>query len=124
MPREESNEAVVRRLFDAVNSGDDPSLDDLVAPDCEIIGPAGSGRGPDIYRQVFGLLRAAFPDHSFDVLTYHLLHAERTLRGTLFELSYRAEQLGRAAQPAFELSKGRTIVGDRRVPNIFVSDAE
>lgn len=31
------------------------------------------------------LLRAAFPDRSFDVLSYHLLHAERTLRGTLFE---------------------------------------
>lgn len=29
------------------------------------------------------LLRAAFPDRSFDVLSYHLLHAERTLRGTL-----------------------------------------
>ena len=28
------------------------------------------------------LLRAALPDHSFDVLTYHLLQAERTLRGT------------------------------------------
>jgi hypothetical protein len=32
----------------------------------------------------FFLLRAAFPDHSFDVLTYHLLHSERTLRGPLF----------------------------------------
>ncbi len=30
------------------------------------------------------LLRAAFPDHSYDVLAYHLLNAERTLRGTLF----------------------------------------
>lgn len=30
------------------------------------------------------LLRAAFPDRSYDVLTYHLLNAERTLRGTLF----------------------------------------
>src|SRR6266536_1226520 len=29
-------------------------------------------------------LRAAFPDHSFDVLNYRLLHAERSLRGTLF----------------------------------------
>jgi hypothetical protein len=28
--------------------------------------------------------RVAFPDLSFDVLTYHLLHAERSLRGTLF----------------------------------------
>jgi hypothetical protein len=45
-------------------------------------------------------------------------------RGTPFELSCRAEQLGRAAQPAFtELSKGRTIVGGRRVPNIFASDS-
>ena len=30
------------------------------------------------------LLRAAFPDHSYDVLSYHLLNAERTLRGPLF----------------------------------------
>jgi hypothetical protein len=29
-------------------------------------------------------LRAAFPDHSFDVLSYHALHAERSLRGLLF----------------------------------------
>src|SRR6185436_805765 len=29
-------------------------------------------------------LRAAFPDHSFDVLTYHLLNSERSLRGALF----------------------------------------
>jgi hypothetical protein len=31
------------------------------------------------------LLRAAFPDYSFDVLTYHVLHGERTLRGPLFQ---------------------------------------
>jgi Ig-like domain from next to BRCA1 gene len=30
------------------------------------------------------LLRAAFPDHSYDVWSYHLLHAERSLRGTLY----------------------------------------
>jgi Ig-like domain from next to BRCA1 gene len=30
------------------------------------------------------LMRAAFPDRSFDVLNYHLLHSERTLRGSLF----------------------------------------
>lgn len=44
--------------------------------------------------------------------------------GTLFELSCRAEQLGRAAQPAFELSKGRTIVGGREVPNFLISDSK
>lgn len=32
----------------------------------------------------FYFLRAAFPDNSFDVLSYHLLHAERSLRGPLF----------------------------------------
>ena len=30
------------------------------------------------------MLRAAFPDQSFDVLSYHLLHSERSLVGTLF----------------------------------------
>lgn len=30
------------------------------------------------------LLRAALPDHSFDVLSYHLLHSERSLHGPLF----------------------------------------
>src|SRR5947208_1972433 len=46
----------------SINSCDDASLDELVAPDCEIVGPAGAGRGPAIYRQVFEMLRAAFPD--------------------------------------------------------------
>jgi len=32
---------------------------------------------------IYGL-RAAFPDHSFDVLSYHILHGERSLGGTLF----------------------------------------
>src|SRR2546428_263160 len=32
----------------------------------------------------FYLLRAAFPDHSYDVFSYHLLHAERSLRGSLY----------------------------------------
>ncbi|MBV8859702.1 MAG: hypothetical protein JOZ02_22405 [Acidobacteria bacterium] len=32
----------------------------------------------------FYLLRLPFPDLSWDVLNYHLLHAERSLRGTLF----------------------------------------
>jgi len=33
------------------------------------------------------LLRAAFPDHSYDVLNYHLLNTERSLRGPLFQPS-------------------------------------
>src|SRR5688572_5331748 len=32
----------------------------------------------------FFLLRLPFPDTSYDVLNYRLLHAERSLRGTLF----------------------------------------
>ena len=31
------------------------------------------------------MLRVAFPDLSFDVLNYHLVHTERTLHGTLFQ---------------------------------------
>ena len=30
------------------------------------------------------LLRAALPDHSYDVLSYHLLHSERSLHGALY----------------------------------------
>ena len=74
MPPREDNRAVVRRLFEAVNSCDDASLDELVTPDCEIIGPAGAGRGPAVYRQVFGLLRAAFPD--VHVIIEEMLEAE------------------------------------------------
>ncbi len=33
---------------------------------------------------VMYLLRAAFPDHSYDVLAYRLLHSERSLHGALF----------------------------------------
>src|SRR5258706_5787977 len=32
----------------------------------------------------FYLLRAAFPDHSYDVFSYHLLNADRSLRGRLY----------------------------------------
>ena len=32
----------------------------------------------------FYLLRAAFPDHSYDVFSYHLLNTERSLRGALY----------------------------------------
>ena len=31
------------------------------------------------------LMRATVPDRSFDVIAYHLLHSERSLRGTLFQ---------------------------------------
>ncbi len=58
----EQNKAVIGRLFDALNSNNDAVLDELVAPDCQIIGPAGSGQGPAVYKQVFALLRTAFPD--------------------------------------------------------------
>lgn len=44
MPPEEDHKAVVRRLFVAVNRADNSSLDELVAADCENIGPAGAGR--------------------------------------------------------------------------------
>ncbi len=60
--------------FEAADRCDDASLDELVTPDCEIIGPAGAGRGPAVYRQVFGLLRAAFPD--VHIMIEEMLEAE------------------------------------------------
>src|ERR1700687_5776900 len=58
----EENKAIVGRLFEALNTGDSAALDELVASDCQITGPAGSGQGPVVYKQVFELLRTAFPD--------------------------------------------------------------
>jgi steroid delta-isomerase-like uncharacterized protein len=62
MPVEE-NKAVVRRFVDEViNQGNDAALEELIADDCDIVGALAIGRGPDIFRHVFRLMRAAFPD--------------------------------------------------------------
>ena len=58
----EEDKAVVRRLFEALNAREDAVVEELVASDCQIIGPAGSGRGPTVYKGVFEILRTGLPD--------------------------------------------------------------
>lgn len=70
----EEDKAVVRRLFEALNSRDDAVVDELVAPDCQIIGPAGSGQGPSVYKHVFDMLRSGLPD--FHVTIDEIVAAE------------------------------------------------
>ena len=53
---------MVRRLFEALNTRDEAVVEELVASDCQIVGPAGSGQGPSVYKRVFEMLRTGLPD--------------------------------------------------------------
>ena len=63
----EESKAAVERFFRAMSQGDEAALDELVAPDAEIVGALGGGRGPAVYKQVSAALRGAFPDVRFTV---------------------------------------------------------
>jgi steroid delta-isomerase-like uncharacterized protein len=65
----EQNEAVVRRTFDAFNSGDTSTADELIAADAVNHDPAQpeEGHGPDGFKQTIELYRAAFPDLTFTI---------------------------------------------------------
>lgn len=108
-------EAVVRRLFEAINR-DDGRIDELVAPDCEIVGPAGSGQGPAIYRNVFAMQRAAFPD--VEVTIDELLAAEgyRVMVRTRTSGTHRGVFMGLAPT-----SKRVTWAGGQRVGSLATS---
>jgi steroid delta-isomerase-like uncharacterized protein len=61
----EDNKAVARRVFDAFNTGDVSSLDEVIAPDAEDHDPQNPNRhvrGPDGLKQTIQMYRAAFPD--------------------------------------------------------------
>jgi predicted ester cyclase len=62
-----TNKAALRRLQDAINSGDakvlSRTIDELVAPDAQIRTPLRIDRaGPDLLKEVFRRLFQAFPD--------------------------------------------------------------
>ena len=65
----EQNEAVVRRTFDAFNTGDTSVAEELVAEGAVAHDPAQPEEmtGPEGFRQTIELYRGAFPDLSFTV---------------------------------------------------------
>jgi len=65
----ESNEALVRRLYDAVWSADDFDVADEVIAETEIQHEHGrvSPGGPEVQKQAARAFRAAFPDARFDL---------------------------------------------------------
>src|SRR5438876_517438 len=61
----DDNKAIAARALDCFNTGDVDSLDELVAPDAEdhdTQNPHRGTHGPDGFRQVVQMYRAAFPD--------------------------------------------------------------
>jgi steroid delta-isomerase-like uncharacterized protein len=61
----EQNKAVARKVYDAFNSGDVDSLDDVISPDAidhDPQNPFGGTAGPDGAKQAIAMYRAAFPD--------------------------------------------------------------
>ena len=65
----EQNEAVVRRTFDAFNSGDTSTAEELIAEGAKGHDPAQpeDSIGPDGFRQTIELYRSAFPDLTFTI---------------------------------------------------------
>jgi steroid delta-isomerase-like uncharacterized protein len=63
----EQNEAVVRRTFDAFNTGDVSAADEIIAADAVAHDPAQpeEAHGPEGFRQTIELYRSAFPDLQF-----------------------------------------------------------
>jgi steroid delta-isomerase-like uncharacterized protein len=66
----EQNKAVARKIYDAFNSGDLDSLDDIVSQDAvdhDPQNPFGGTPGPEGTKQAIAMYRAAFPDLRIEV---------------------------------------------------------
>jgi steroid delta-isomerase-like uncharacterized protein len=65
----EENKELVRRFFDAVASGDESRLDDIVAIDAVDHTPfPNQAAGREGVKQIFRSLRSAFPDFQQEIL--------------------------------------------------------
>jgi steroid delta-isomerase-like uncharacterized protein len=66
----EQNKAVARKIYDAFNSGDLDSLDDIISQDAvdhDPQNPFGGTPGPEGTKQAISMYRAAFPDLRIEV---------------------------------------------------------
>ena len=65
----EQNEAVVRRTFDAFNTGDTSAAEELIAADGVAHDPAQpeEAHGPAGFKQTIEIYRGAFPDLEFTI---------------------------------------------------------
>lgn len=65
----EGDKSIIHRYFDETwNKGNLDVLNEIIADDCVNHDPANPGvRGPEGYKQLIGMYRAAFPDTRFTV---------------------------------------------------------
>jgi steroid delta-isomerase-like uncharacterized protein len=112
---EETNQAVVRRLYDeCLNQGKFEVADQIIAPDFISPGPEG-GTGPAGFKKIAGSLRTGFPDIQF---TIHEVVAENdrvalrwtwegTHRGTFMNIAPTGKQVQQEAIVMFRLAEGK-----------------
>jgi steroid delta-isomerase-like uncharacterized protein len=85
----EENKKVVRRNIEEVfNKGDQSLIDEIIAPNWAFYGPGGQEfKGREGFRQIFTMLRTAFPDLHMAIEDMvgegEMVAARYTIQGTL-----------------------------------------
>src|SRR5262245_50460089 len=93
----EENKELVRRFFDAVASGDESRLDDIVAIDAIDHTPfPNQAPGREGVKQVFRTLRSAFPDFEQEILEL-ISEGDRVAIRSMLRGTHQGEFLGVAA---------------------------
>jgi steroid delta-isomerase-like uncharacterized protein len=93
----EQNKELVHRFFDAVASGDEGRLDDIVAVDAVDHTPfPNQAPGREGVKQIFRSLRSAFPDFEREVLEL-ISEGDRVAVRSMFRGTHRGEFMGIAA---------------------------
>ncbi|MDD1721160.1 MAG: ester cyclase [Euryarchaeota archaeon] len=123
----EDNKAVVRRLYDAFNTGDLKAMDSVLAPDAVDFAPReGQTPGIEGFKENITALRSSFPDLSLSIETM-IAEGNRVAERVTIRGTHRGEFIGvpasgnqmTVAAMAFNLLAGGKIVERGRIIDTF-----
>lgn len=86
-------EAVARRFYQVIETGDEAVVDQTLAADWECVPPLRHGTGPEGYKQLIDGLRKAFPDMTVTVQDV-LIDGDKVAVRTLARGTHSAELMG------------------------------